>query len=1032
MPRLKLSFIGTFEAQLDGEPIKEFESSKVRALLAYLVMEADRPHSRDHLAGMFWGESNDEAAAKNLRQALSNLRKAIRDDEAEHPLLIISPAAIQANPGPVLWLDTREFESLLSACESHPHRKLETCRVCARRMQAALSLYRGSFLQGFFLKESAAFQDWIIIRREYYHQKAIDALGVLVAYNRRRGEIKAAILHAQCLVALDPWREEAHITLMELLALDGQRSAALKQYATCRRVLMAELGVEPNADTVRLRESIRSGILPQVQERSAPGNLPVEVTSFVGRQSELAQISDHIQNPDKRLLTIVGPGGVGKTRLALQAARDERFAFADGVFWAQLENVPTADLLALAIADAVGFSFPSSGNDREQLFNYLRRREILLVLDNCEHLLDGADFVADLLRNAPNLAILATSRQPLQIQAEWLLELGGLSIEARDNKTPLQADLQPAPAPSDAVRLFEDRAQRVAPAFSLTPEDHQQIVRLCQILDGLPLGIELAAAWMRQLSPAQIAEWVSRDLDFLASGLRDAPERHRSLRVVFDQSWDMLTESERGSFASLSVFPSDFDRTAAQEICGAAGAMLNQLWQRSLVRQQASERFSLHPLLKQYAGEKLNAAQARELGKRFQAYHASIAVKLESQLQGADLKNALAHFSGELENLVEAWRLALAEMRLESLNTLLTPLFWYFEIKGGIYEGHFLFQKTAQFLEGRKKPTRAEANFARRLDARFAWLCFRRSEMEEAVARFQNLAEEGFESLEAHEQVFAMTRLASSIFEQGRKKEALKWLEAAFNICSKINTPWEEALTYNHYGSMLNMLGDMQRAEDVLRRSLQIADEHGYLWTSASALSNMAVVAYFREDYRAAIDMFLQSNEKALSYGDVHHSPSINHNNLADCYLQIGDLEKAREHLNQALYHFNECGNTVFLPYVYSTLAGINLQEGKLDDARNCLESGIQSALEHNMFSALNNLLADTARYYFLRGDERRSAAIAKYVLQSADTIKEGQDKAAKLEGELTEKFGASIWEQINAATVTRADILKLVKRINR
>jgi predicted ATPase len=1014
---LSLSFLGTFAACMNDESIREFESNKVRALLAYLVMEADRPHSRDQLAGMFWGESNDEIANKNLRQALSNLRKTIHDEQAEHPLLTITATTIQANSNSELRLDAAEFERLLAACQTHPHRMLETCSACACRMDAALALYRGGFLEGFFLKEADTFQDWIVVRREHFLQQAVDALRVSIAFHRRRGEINAAIKRAQQLMALDPWREEAHVLLMELLALDGQRSAALKRFEICRKVLMKELGVEPQEETVRLAEAIRDGSLPKVQERSAPSNLPVEATSFVGRQSELAQISEYIQSRDRRLLTIIGAGGVGKTRLALQAAHAELFAFPDGVFWAPLNNVPNAESLPLAIAESIDFSFPIRGAARAQIIQHLRRKNLLLVLDNFEHLLDGADFVADLLRAAPGLTVLVTSRQPLQIQAEWLLELNGL--DAR----PPHSDPQPAPVFSDSVRLFEDRARRSLPDFTVTSENHEQVTRLCQMLDGLPLGIELAAAWARLFTPAQMSERIGRDLDFLASDLRDTPERHRSLRVVFDQSWDMLSEMEKDVFASLSIFPATFDKNAAQEICGADGRILNQLWQKSLLRQHAPERYSLHPLLKQYGREKLTADKLCTLTHLFQDYHAALAVKLESQIQSAGLKSALERGSDELENLVEAWRLALSEARLKTLNDLLTPLFWYYEIKGRIYEGHVLFQDAAKLLHEKKRPRRAEVNFARRLSARLAWLSFRRSEMDDAIVRFQGLVDNGLESLKPNEQVFVMTRFASVTFEQGHKEEALRWFASALDLCAQVHAPWEWSLTDNHYGSAQNMLGDLERAEESLRRGLQTAEENGYLWVSASALSNLAVTAYFREDYRAAIEMFMQSNEKALAYGDEHHSASINHSNLADCYLQLGELDHARVHLDLALFHFNECGNTVFLPYVYNTLAGIQLRGDNLKEAKAFLDLGIQSALEHNMVSALNNLLADYARYYFMKDDRERSAAIVNYVLQSEDTIKEGKDKAAKLVAELGKLFHEGDGKQY-----TRTSILELIR----
>ncbi|MCJ7434899.1 MAG: tetratricopeptide repeat protein, partial [Anaerolineales bacterium] len=824
------------------------------------------------------------------------------------------------------------------------------------------------------------------------------------------------------LVELDTWREESHAVMMKLLFHDGQRSAALKQYETCRKILAAELDIEPQIETTQLYAQIKNNSLPALEIQNAPTNLPAETTTFIGREMELELLADRLQSTDCRLVTLTGQGGAGKSRLALQAAKKAQSSFRDGVFWVSLSGVENSQALPLAIIESLGLNFSSSQNPPEQLHNYLRQKELLLVLDNFEHLLDGADFVIQLLKIAPNVTVLITSREPLQVLAEWLLDVGGLSVSSSDSDDVAQVE---------SIRLFDERAQRIESKFNLLPDNLFHVARLCKLLDGIPLGIELAAGWTRLFTCEQIADRIEQDLDFLASQMRDVPERHRSLRAVFDQSWDLLSPKEQIAFAKLSMFVTDFDLAAANQICKADEDALRSLWLKSLIRKDTQERYSLHPLLKQYADVKLNEmedASAQGL-KQYQTFYSELSMQLENEIQSPRLKHALERFTVDLENMLKAWNLALSQNNLDVLNAMLTPLFWYYEIFGRIYEGHILFRKVSEAFTENDTLT---IKFQKRLAARYAWMMFRRGELEESARQLQDLVENDLKMLDENEQIFTLTRLGSVVLDLGQKQNARRWLEDALRLCEKSAHPWEESLFHNHYGSTLSMLDEVDKAERHLKISFEIAEKHGFIWIIASALSNLAVVAYFREDYRTAIDIFMQSDEKSKQVGDEHHGPSINHNNLADCYLQLGELEKAREHLNLALYHFKECGNTVFLPYVYNTLAGINLQDGKLNEAKQNLDFGIQSALEHNMPSVLNNLFADYARYYFLREDGVRSAALVRYVLKSTHTIKEGKDKAIKLEAEITEKFGTHIWMQISAAVSdTYTDALKLIEWIN-
>ena len=338
MTHLSLSVLGMLQVSLDGQPVVGFESNKTRALLAYLAVEAERPHSRDELAGLLWPEQPEQAARNNLRQTLANLRHAISDQTVDPAFLLITRETVQFNSGSDTWLDAAEFGDLLDACDVHIHRRSETCKSCAQRLQQAGDLYRGDFLDGFFLNDSTAFEEWALVKRENLRRKALHALYQLADYHERLGNYERALNYALQQLVLDPWREEAHRQAMRVLAYSGQRSAALAQYVTCRRVLTEELNAEPSQETMALYEQIKAGDPCTRRKEGAEqhSDLPAPATPFIGRDKELTEIARLLENPACRLVTLTGPGGIGKTRLALQIATELAAEFDGGVHFVSL------------------------------------------------------------------------------------------------------------------------------------------------------------------------------------------------------------------------------------------------------------------------------------------------------------------------------------------------------------------------------------------------------------------------------------------------------------------------------------------------------------------------------------------------------------------------------------------------------------------------------------------------------------------------------------------------------------------------
>jgi DNA-binding SARP family transcriptional activator len=441
-------------------------------LLVYLALEGERPHQRQSLAGLFWPEMAEQTAMKNLRQSLHRLQQTLDEQSPglSQTLFTITRQTVQCDPA-LLDVDAAHFQTLLAACERHPHRHLHLCHDCLERLRLAAALYQGELLAGFSLPDSVAFEGWLLFWRERLHQQASNALGQLAAALAERGESEAAFIHTSRLVALDPFREEAHRLLMRLLADSGQHSKALAQYESCRRLLQEELGVEPAAETTALYQQIQAAQRGETaatsNQRAILHHFPAQFTPFIGRQQELQQIEELFLDPECRLLTLLGPGGIGKSRLSLRAGERlaARAGFVDDIYFFSLAAAQTAESLLTNLlnglgVDGLGLVASARSQPQESLFNYLRRRRCLLILDNFEQLLGSAPLLAEMLAAAPGLRLLLTSQLPLELQVERRLVVSGLDYPQADEAA---ADLMTY----SGVRLFVEAARQVEPAFRL-------------------------------------------------------------------------------------------------------------------------------------------------------------------------------------------------------------------------------------------------------------------------------------------------------------------------------------------------------------------------------------------------------------------------------------------------------------------------------------------------------------------------------------------------------------------------------------
>lgn len=674
---LEIEALGGLRIRRGGAVVADLGSRKAEALLVYLA-RSRRPQPREVLADLLWDERSTVQALNNLRVLLTRLGKQFA------PYLRIARASVAFYLDSPHWLDVAELEEALDGARARRTRGDALSPVAVRDMERAIALYSGPFLQGFHLRDSTGFEDWMLREQDRLQGRVATTLHDLITYYLERGEYPEGIQHSIHLLELDPLHEETHRQLMLLLVLSGQRRAALEHYETCRRTLAAELGTEPSPATTELYEQIRAGQYPgaevrppEVRERRdgirrplRPEYLPHALTPFIGREEELKELAAYLADSECPLITLVGPGGSGKSRLAVQASHAAP-GFLDGVYFVPLASVNDPAFIVPTIADALQLTFSGTHKLEDQLFGYLKEKEMLLMLDNFEHLLAGADLLPRLLQAAPDVKLLVTSRESLNLAAEQLFDVTGLPVPAPGEIEGIES--------YHSVELFLQRARRAQPRFEGNMDVRPWIARICQLVEGLPLGLELAAVWVRERSCEEIATELERNLDLLATTQRDVPARHRSVRAVFDQSWNLLSAEEQRVLAEASVFRGGFDLEAATQIMHADRALLARLVRHSLLRQTPSGRYDMHELLKQYAAQKL-AERQEETEVHHGAYFMGLAQESFNEMMGprqVEWSNRL-----ELEHDNMRASLSRAIQRGDTKLALLTvsglQRFWYF------------------------------------------------------------------------------------------------------------------------------------------------------------------------------------------------------------------------------------------------------------------------------------------------------------------------------------------------------------------
>jgi predicted ATPase/DNA-binding SARP family transcriptional activator len=982
---LEISLLGKFDLQLNGQAV-EIPSRPAQSLLAYLLLKSDTAHRREKLAGLLWPDATETNARSYLRQALWRVRKAL--DSADGRYLIADDLSIAFDTNAPYRLDVAVLERAVPT------------EGATEDLVQCVSVYRGELLPGFY-------NEWAALERErlqaVFENKMNRLLDRLVAERRW----PAVVEWAERWIALGQVPEPAYRGLMLAHHGLGDRSSMAAVYQRCEETLRRELGVEPSELTralyTRLSKTNASRELaPSERARGVSlvdhkrlstsvtqGSLPRQLTSFIGREQEVAAVKQLFADSLSRLVTLTGVGGCGKTRLALQVGQGLVPQYPQAVWFVELAALSDPALVPQTVAATLGLLEGPGRPILKTLTDYLRAKNTVLILDNCEHLVEACAQLSEaLLRACPHLHILASSREALGVAGETVFQVPSLPAPLPSQTLSVDAALQ-----YEAVRLFVDRAQTAQPGFSLTSENAAAVAQVCHRLDGIPLAVELAAARVKLLTPEQIAARLSDRFRLLTGGSRTALPRQQTLRATLDWSYNLLSEAERQLLCHLSAFASGWTLEAAEGVCGqvsgeAEGAgetpsldvldLLTQLVNKSLVvAEQApgeTTRYRLLETIRHYAREKLmETGEGVAVRDRHLAYFLALAERAAPELTGPAQVDWLNRLETELDNVRAAleWAQACA---VEAGLRLATLLGRFWDAHDHSHEGSDwlarLLQQPAAFPDSRAR--------ARALGVQGMLLVTQGNLAQAQTAAEASLAQCRAQADPAGE-AFSLMILGQVTFMHGNIAEARPLLEESLALYQALGDKVGPADVYSWLSLDHRVAGD---ARACLEESLAINRELGHVGGIANSLVSLAQLAYWEGDYVTPLKCLEEAMVLQRQLGSKSGVAWVlqNYGNLA---FRQGDYEQARARYAESIALSEAAGQHDY--WSLANLAHIAVRQGNGRQARTLFEESLQKFREAEINNGLAYCMEGLAALAVTQGQPQRSVRLLAW----ADAIRE-------------------------------------------
>ncbi|MCA9928975.1 MAG: hypothetical protein KC419_10875 [Anaerolineales bacterium] len=988
--RLEVRLFGSVSFLLNDRPVKSIPTRAAQALLIYLLIQGTAVE-RERLIDMFFQASTPKQAAANLRSTLSRLRKELA------PFLQISKSSVGIVPNANIWIDADHFDGMVAAGD----------------FDHALSLYQGDFLAGFFLRDAPEFENWALVERERLRLQAIEGLRTLVAEHQQKHAYWAGLQAVNQLLGIEPYLEEMHRTKMMMLMRTGQRARALQHYQTVVDLFAEELGLAVAPQTTALYERINNLTTPP------PYQLPAPSDQFIGREAEVAAITRLLADPSRRLITLFGIGGIGKTRLALETARnivqEKPGMFLDGIFFVSLIGVAAAETavpLAMHLMQTIGLPLSGRQSPADEAVAALRDREMLIILDNFEHLVAvNGTFVARLLAQAPQIKLIATSRERLNLVEETVFDLSGLPLDA------------PEPLTSDAARLFVAHAQKSQFTFTPKAADQPAIAHMCRLLEGIPLGIELAAGSVRYASCADIARQVEHNLGALVSPLQNVPERHRSLRAMFLYSWELLPPAVRPIFANLTIFPAAFDAKAALAVVGAKQKQLNTLVDHALVRVE-NGRYAIHPLLKTFAAEQIEAGTEHQLANHHCDYFAQfIAGRSRTYHRPTYLKD-LPALVAAYDDLTAAWYWAVGQLvaaesepAWEWVAAMRRPLTRLHYQRNWFHAARTLFGDARQRLEAagwhdadapmkqrllHAQLTVAECNSARIL-----------GDYEGVVQRTEKAIPLLRENVALDDLFDGYNVLAGTSMQQGRFDELPLLLDELEAIAFEVHKPVLFGVLYVLHSYYTDFMGDPESALGYAQQALAAFAEIEDTFYEAIVLSGISQRLFTLERPEEAAEALRRSYELA-ELNDLTLTKAFAQKGLAFYHQNKGEPALAEQALTLSRQLFIEVNDQRNLVEIDHSFAMIARERQQWAEMVRFLVAGLQRAQVQQMDQHVLNVLIYLPQLQWERGEYEQALALASF-LSAHEALDEKQ--RAVLDG-----WMAEVEEQVTAVTRQQAE----------
>ena len=916
---MEFRILGPLEVLDEGRPLP-LGSPSQRALLAALLVNAGRVVSVDDLTESLWPEDPPASAKHALEVYVSRLRKQLHAD---------GRARLEGKaPGYALHtdddvVDAHQFEELVERGRTALAQRRPA--HAADLLRRALDLWRGEPLADL---PSERFARTAAGRLEELRLVAVEnridaelALG-------RHGELAPEL---EALVAEHPLRERLRGQQMLALYRCGRQAEALEAYQDARRTLRDELGLEPGRSLQDLERAILNQDRQLDLTPEAARSLPAPVAPMIGRREELSQLAALLRATDVRLVTVTGGGGIGKTRLALETAHRLRDRYRDGAGFVDLAQVREPDLVANTILGALGLREQPSTSAVEALITGLRDREMLLVLDNFEHVLDAAQLVSDLLAEAARVTILVTSRSRLHLYGEHEVPLAPLRLP-REGERGSPAELSEC----DSVELFVARARARKPSFVLDRTNAGAVADICLRLEGLPLSIELAAARLQTLTPDQLLERLDERLRVLVAGPRDVPARHRSLRETIDWSYELLDDEERRVFRDFSAFVGGATLEAVEAVCNGDERTVDSLVEKSLVRwDEGGERISMLETIREYAEcRSIDSGQDDLARRRHAEYFVALAERAEPELRGSTQLEWLGRLDVEQGNLWTASGWSLQSGRFDLPLRLGAALWRYWEARGSITEARRRLDDALAESAGVAIEDRAEALFASgRMALRQGDLEHARTVFAEGRALFEAANAKGGMAL-------CTAGLSWTAHVVGPVPDAVSLARDAVALARASGQEWIVADALNNLGVALRSAHDLRGSQTALEESLAIRRQIGDLEGVTAALNGLALIALAEDEFGRAEQLFGEAFAISERRGDVFYNAA---RDVVFAYLAFGrgEHDRATTLCVRALSACREHGYQQFLAYALETLAGIAAAENRLRQAGRLLGAAV-------------------------------------------------------------------------------------------